>query len=313
MTIVITMTKLIATMFLGILLNKVGILDDRTSRKISQLIIQVTNPLLIVASVSAAQGEDSGTVVSLLITGVVLYAVTPVLGYALARAFRVPKGQRALYMGAIVFANTGFMGYPVVQALYGNAAIFYTSILHMPFNFLFFTLQMALMRKSAEAEGQTDVLETDRNPGRRLRNIFNNGVIASLIALVLFFTGWPLPQVVGDTVAFIGNTTMPLSMLAIGSSIGAYRLKDRLGEKRAYGFTAIRRMICPLVMILIMRPFVSDPVILGIMTITVGMPIASLLAMGAAPYDNQRKTAAVLVAFSTLCSMISIPVLTMLL
>lgn len=312
MEIISTMVKLLATLAIGFILNKTGIIDERTNQKLSQLIIQVTNPLLIISSLSSAQGESMDKILSLLLIGIVLYMIMPLLGYGTARLFKVSIDQRGVYAGALIFSNSGFMAFPILQALYGNSAIFYTSILHMPFNLLFFTFQMQWMLKLAPKDDFVSIC-TKNTFGQRLRNILNNGVIAVILTLFLFFTGFSLPQPLQDTASFIGNITMPLSMLIIGSSVASYALISALKERKILIFTAIRLIFLPIIAFLIFAPIVSDPALLGIIVITIGMPVASILAMAAAPYNNQRKIAALLVGFSTLCSMVTIPIIIILL
>ena len=56
---------------------------------------------------------------------------------------------RGVYQCMVMLANTAFMGYPVVQALYGESAIFYTTIFNFGYNILFYTYGSFLMDKDA--------------------------------------------------------------------------------------------------------------------------------------------------------------------
>ena len=57
------------------------------------------------------------------------------------------KSNRYIYENLLIFANTGFMGFPVISALYGNFAIFPFSIINMPLNILVYSYGVYLIEK----------------------------------------------------------------------------------------------------------------------------------------------------------------------
>ena len=146
-----------------------------------------------------------------------------------------------------------------------------------------------------------------------VRQILNNGVIASAAALVIYFCHIPLPEMVTETCSFIGNICMPLSMMVIGSSIAGYPLRDIFSEKKVYLITVVRLVLMPLLVYFLTGLFTDDVNLIKVATITTGMPIASIVAMASTPYPKQGKEAAIAVVFSTLCSLVTIPVMCVLL
>ncbi|NLN96924.1 MAG: hypothetical protein GX127_00745 [Eubacteriaceae bacterium] len=308
MHILSTMAMLMLTLAIGYGLNKMQILDEQTNRQLSRLIVDVTTPLLVIASVASAQGDDTTKVMGLLYFGMGLYATMPIIAYGLVRLLKVEKYHRAVYAGALIFSNNVFMAFPIIKALYGDTALFYTSVLHMPFNLVFYTLQMQWMRRLAEKDGLISPVKSD-TLRHRLHLIFNNGIFAVVIAFFLFITGTTLPHVLQQTAAFIGNTTMPLAMLIVGSSMASYSLSAIAQEPKIVLFTFVRLVVFPLVAYIFFSSFVQDPMVLGIITVTLGMPAANILAMAAAPYDNQNKIATLMVGFSTIAAMVTIPLM----
>ncbi len=313
MVIAVTMCKLLAALLLGYYLNKRGILDEGTSKRLSTMIVNYVLPFLIISSVAGIEGNQ-GEVLVLFLAGLLCYCIFPLIAWVLVRFLRVPVTLRGTYMCMLIFSNNSFMGYPVVSALFGNQAIFYTTIFHMAFNLMFFSLGMILIRRDA----QVDEYKPDRplRPRERLavvRQVANNGVIASILALVIYFCRIPLPGIVSETCSFIGNVCMPLSMMVIGCSIAGYPLRELITEKRVYFVAAFRLILLPLLTYFGVGLLIPNNEIVKIATITVGMPIASLVAMGSAPFREQGKAASIAVVFSTLCSMATIPVMCMLL
>lgn len=308
MTIIATMCKLMFAMILGYILFKKGILNKDVNKKISSLIVQVTCPCLIISSVSTVPHEGAEVVVKLLIAGVVIYVMLPFLALFLTRIIRVPAYLRGTYMCMFIFSNSMFMGYPVVQALYGDMAIFYCTIFNMPFNILYFSLALNLFKKDAAIKSG-DYQKEKINP----KNFINIGIIASVIALVIYFAKLQIPTLVFDCLGFVGNITTPLSMVIIGSSLAAVSLREIKGEKGIWPMIPIRLAVIPFIVWCVMHLFTNDPITLGICTASAGMPVASLVAMGTVQYERQGKCASIGVAISTIFSMVTIPIMAILL
>lgn len=297
MTIVVTMVKLLLTMFVGFYLGRKNILDQITNGKLSEVVLQFTAPALAIAAVAKVQNSDPKTVIKLLIMGVFLYAITPFIGWLVARGLHVDKDLRGTYMNMIIFCNTAFMGYPVVQALFGDSAIFYTCILHMPFNIVFYTLGLYLFARDAGGETKIEA-----------KNFINNGVIAAVIALIIYFTGVKLPDIIVEPISFVGNITMPLSMLIIGSTISRYSFREVFGNGKMYVLSFVRLAVMPAFTYIVAQFILDDPQIIAVATIIGGMPVAALVAMGPAEYEKQGEHGSLSVALTTLLSMLTVPI-----
>ncbi len=308
MIIATTMCKLLLAMLIGFYLSKKGILTQEVNAKISAMIVEITCPCIILNSISNVPRDDPQMVLKIFLAGIIMYCIFPILARIITKIMRVPAHLRGTYMCMFIFANTTFMGYPVVQALFGDSAIFYITIFNMPFNVLFFTLALYYFQKDAAIESNT--LEKMKvSP----RSLINNGIIASVAALVIYFTNLQLPDLFYSCVGFIGDITTPLSMIIIGASMAAASLKEIKTEKGIWPMLPIRLGLMPLIVWVFMHLFTSDATIISICTIGAGMPVASLVAMGSAPYPRQNKAASIGVVVSTLVSLVTIPVMAALL
>lgn len=308
MTIVITMCKLLFAMVIGFYLFKKNILTREVNAKLSALIVEITCPCIILNSISTVSHDDPGLIVKLFLAGVVMYLIFPILARFFTKLMRVPAHLRGTYMCMFIFSNNTFMGYPVVQALFGDSAIFYITIFNMPFNILFFTLALHYFKKDAAIESG------DYTPEKvDFRKFINNGIIASIAALIIYFANIPMPEIFYSCVRFVGNITTPLSMIIIGSSMAAASFRAIKTEKGIWPMLPIRLGVLPLIVWLFMHLVTKDLNLINICTIGAGMPVASLVAMGSAPYPTQNKAASIGVAVSTICSLVTIPIMAILL
>ena len=89
--------------------------------------------------------------------------------------------------------------------------------------------------------------------------------------------------------------------------------KDIFSEKKVYIITAVRLILMPVLVYFAMGLFTDNGELIKVATITTGMPIASIVAMVSTPYQKQGKASAIAVVFSTICSLVTIPVMCVLL
>lgn len=298
MTIVVTMTKLLIAVASGFYLNKKEILDEDTCKKLSTMIVNFTSPLLIISSAGQLSKGSQSDIIVMLISGLVLYLTLPLISMAIIRLLRVSADCIGIYQSMLIHANVAFMGYPVVQALYGESSIFYTTIFNLGFNLLFYSYTLFLLDKDA---GQSSKFDPKR--------LLNAGTIAAFMALIIPFSGIALPEIILQPCSFIGNVTTPLSMLIIGSNMANYPLRDILSEKKIYAISVVRLLVMPLLTALYMRLFTDNPLLICMTAMTIGMPVASMVAMASSKYEKQGRVGSISVVLSTLCSMITIPIL----
>lgn len=301
-SIISVLCKLFALLALGYFLNKRKILDTHINGGISSLMVNATNPALILSSISATGNSDQSDVMRLILFGALFYALLVLLAFLLVRLLRVPNQKRSTVQLLLVFSNTGFMAIPVVQTLYGDIAVFYCTILNLPFNFLIYSYGVYLLSKSSGS-------------GKKLsfRQFLSPGIIASALALLIYFTDFRIPTVINDTFSFLGNITPPLSMLLLGSVLAEYPLSSMWQDKRINLLLLIKLLLLPFLALFLTSLFFTDPVIIGVTTLTFAMPCASMCVMLCKEYKGDSRTASVGVVFSTLLSLITIPIIFLLL
>jgi len=292
------MTKLLFTMAVGFYLNKKNILDQETSKKMSAMVVNFTAPLLIISSASQVAGDNQSVILLMLFSGLFLYFLFPAISLAAAKLVHAPSDCRGVYQCMVMLANTAFMGYPVVQALYGESSIFYTTIFNFGYNILFYTYAAFLLDKDA---GQASKFEPKR--------LVSMGFLSGLVALAIPFSGITLPELVLQPCSFIGSVTTPLSMLIIGSNMANYPLRDIFSEKRIYVMAFIRLLVMPVLTAAYMSLLTDDPLLICMTAMTIGMPVGSMVAMASSKYEKQGRIGSISVVMTTICSMATIPIL----
>jgi len=304
-----TMVKLLLILILGFTLNKLNILDNNTNAKLSGLIVNITCPLLVISSVSGlGDSVDRLAILPTLLGSFGLYFGLILLGEIISRLPIFKKEDRSINALMIVFANTSFMGIPVMESIYGTDAIFYNSIINFPFNILIYTYAILRLGSLNTAGGHTD-----GKPRLNLKLILNPGFIMTLLALVLFLTGIRLPAVVIDTCSMVGGITSPLSMLVLGSTIAMYPLKEAVTDFRCYLFSIVRLLIIPLLALGGCRLLGISEYITGVVVLSTAMPVAAMVLMTARQYGGNTERISRTILVTTVLSVVTIPIIASLL
>lgn len=293
-----TMCKLFFAIIIGFVLNKKDILNTKVNKSISSVIIQIANPCLIVGSVVSMKSGNNHLAIELLTVGLVIYIAMPIISFILVKVLPLKVDYQKTYICMLMFSNCGFMALPILQSMFGNQAVFYNTLLHMPYNLLFFTLGAYLLAKDGEGDFKFEI-----------KQLITPGVISSILAIVLYFTAYSLPTPISESLNFVGSLVTPLSMISIGASIGDYPILAVLKDKSLYFITVLRLVAAPLFVFFLASLLTHDMMIIKIATISIGMPVGSMVAMGANEYNGNVQVASSGVALSTLLSLITIPIM----
>lgn len=292
-----TMLKLFLLLILGFVLFKCHIFDEYTNKKISALIVNVASPMLIISSIAGVEGSNKSIVFLMIGAGILMYIGFIILGKIINRIFPFPKKDWPVYECMVVFANTGFMGYPVLLDVFGQEAVFYASLIHMAFNFFVYTYAIMCLTKGDDSEFKLN-----------FKQLLTPGIILIFVGIFIYLFDIQLPSVLMDTINSVGSLTAPLSMMMIGSSLAVYPIKDSFTDWRSYVFAFVRLMIVPFVTMIMCRLLHIDAYYANITIITNAMPVGSIVLMLATQYNANVKIVTRNIVVSTLLSVITIPI-----
>lgn len=292
-----TMLKLFLLLILGFVLFKCHIFDEYTNKKISALIVNVASPMLIISSIAGVEGSNKSIVFLMIGAGILMYIGFIILGKIINRIFPFPKKDWPVYECMVVFANTGFMGYPVLLDVFGQEAVFYASLIHMAFNFFVYTYAIMCLTKGDDSEFKLN-----------FKQLLTPGIILIFVGIFIYLFDIQLPSVLMDTINSVGSLTAPLSMMMIGSSLAVYPIKDSFTDWRSYVFAFVRLMIIPFVTMIMCRLLHIDAYYANITIITNAMPVGSMVLMLATQYNANVKIVTRNIVVSTLLSVITIPI-----
>lgn len=296
MIVVNQMIQLFIMIGIGFVIAKTSLFEGDFNQKLTKLVLNLTMPCMIIASVMSSQNVTIA-LKDIMISTFLLVLVLPAFAYLCIR-FLPLKKHKGLYMFMIMYPNVGFMGFPLMQSIFGSESILSTAIINMGFNLSLFTLGIIVMNY-----GQTDC------PQLQLKSLLSPGVISSLMAILIYILKISVPQVIVNPLTLIGNMTTPLAMMIIGATLATYNIKDIFSDVKVYLFTIFIDVIVPIIFYPLIILFINDVMIQGITLIILAMPVANGAVLFAKTYGQDEFLAAKTVFISTLMAIITIPLL----
>ncbi|MCR8744850.1 AEC family transporter [Romboutsia lituseburensis] len=280
---------------IGYYTRKKDLLDEYTTSKLSSLTMSIFLPSMIINSMQIDYSPDMiDKIIKLLIISLVMYTISYLASYLLKFIFK-SCNDLGIYQYVIMFSNVGFMGYPVVEAVLGKEAVFYTAIFNLPFNLLTITLGTYFLSK-----GKADYSFS-------IKNFINPVIISIFIGLILFVLNIKLPIFISKPLDMLGNITTPMSMIIIGSMLCASSAIDCFYNKKLYFVTIIRLIILPIAIYFVLNGQIKDSLLISIPIVISAMPAAANTAIMASEYEANTHLASQAVFFTTLFSVITIP------
>ena len=291
-------------MGLGFLLARLGILNSSGLESLSRLIAKTLLPVLIFYNSVISTDRDSLSRFFMILPAALFsFAFLYICSYVMQRALRLPPSQAGIYRFMQIFGNVGFIGIPVITALYpqvGMACISVYTVVDQP---LMWTLGASLVRRKDESQ----------NWIARIRRLISPSLISVFLATSWITLRLPLPTVFSTAMQTLSGSTMPLSLLYIGGSLFFYDRGGIFRKKSLYALCLLRMLILPLCVFLILRVFKLSEDFSEIIAILAGIPAPSVAPILAQEHGADTEYAGSGVMLTTLSCIVTLPVLILLL
>ncbi|MCR5837750.1 MAG: AEC family transporter, partial [Lachnospiraceae bacterium] len=281
----------------GYILNKFGILDSNFNRRGSKLIINGTTPAMMISSVLAlSTPPEAKDVMTVFIISIAMYTLLPLIGYILTIVIKPTRGSVGVYHFMYIFSNVGFMGFPILNAIYGPTAVFYAGIVNIIFNLGCYSYGILIINRGSDVESSMN-----------LKKLISPGIICSILALLIYVTGVHFPPVIEDTVSTIGGITPALAMIIIGSTLATIDLKDIFNDVYVYIFAIIKQIAIPILLIPVCRLLIKDELVYGVTMMMLLMPVGNTAVLFTTDFEHDESIAAKSVFITTAMSLFTIP------
>ncbi len=289
---VLTLFLLIGT---GFAAGKLKLVTAAGTGEMSALLLNVVVPCVVIHSFQTPCDPDT---LRTLAVGAAALSLCYVIWTGVVQLFfrREEPSLRAPLRYGSMYANAGFMGLPLIQAVLGDEALIFAVVSMVVFNIFSFTLGAMMV-------GGRDAFT--------LRKVFlNPGVIAAAAGLPLLLTGITLPGPLYKAVGFIADLNTPMAMIIIGAQMARAGLASTFRNPKLYMASALKLFLMPAIAAAVLLPLGLEPLFFVSAVILAGAPTAAATSMFAERFGRDAERAAQLVSLSTLLSILTLPVLT---
>ena len=296
--IIIQMLSILGIVLVGFASARRGLWAPELDRKLSVFVINVSMPALIISSAMNDEVDfERSEIVTLLLAATLNYLLLLGMAYVVSAIWRVPPSRRGLLRFMLAFGNISFIGYPVVDAIFGPRAVFCTSVVNIPYNLIMFTFGTSFIRG------------TRISAAFRPRQLLTPCIAASLVAMTLALLRVRTPAAVADWFHLLGDITIPCALLIIGSSLSHISVRDMLGNRFVYTAAGLRLFLLPLLVMGMLRLLGVDPFITNVLVVLSAMPVATNGVIFCLQYGKDERVMTQALFITTVLSVVSIPLL----
>ena len=279
-------------MIAGFCFSKAKVVREEAIPVLNSLVVYAAGPAVMIQSflISFSTEKLKGMgVAALLSAGLMLIAI------AIGNLFFPKKDAIARF--AVVYNNCGFIGIPLVQAVLGEEAVFYLTVLMAVWNVFSWTVGITAL---AEDTGWISIRKVLTNPA----------VVSIAIGLVFFLSPLQMPQVLRQSLQYVGNMNTPLAMMVLGYSLTKADFSEVFHQPRLWKIAAFRLIIIPLVTLgaFCFVPAEFNEIRMTLM-IAAATPTGATLSIFLGILKKKSSSATLIISLTTICSMVTIPLI----
>ena len=279
-------------MFLGHLLYRRKMIDERFSKQLSALLLNIVTPAVLIISYQRPfDKEDARQLALAFFYSAVTFAIAIVAAWLL-----FGRSQKLYAKDArmcVIFSNNGFMAIPLLQALLGAEGGFLGSASIVSATVIAWTYGARML----SGERGTDFKKILLNPG----------TLALAGGVLLFCSPWKLPGPIFQAAEYLGGLNTPLGMIVLGVNLSQANVLSCLKDKTVYLISFVKLLVVPLLSAGALYVLGAQTVTAMALLIGVAAPSGVIASMMAQMFGTDYRFSARAVAVTTLLSAVTMP------
>lgn len=286
---------LFALMLLGAWMKKRGVIDAAGKRCLTDLCVNLIIPCNIFRSCLLEMDMEIFRACGLLLlSAAVMQAACLALNRFLFNCY--PPQRKKVLQYCTIVPMSGFLGNPIAEGLYDAVGVLYTSIFLIPMRIVMWSVGTTYFVADAEVDKKKVAKNVATHPC----------LVAIYLGLFCMVTQLPLPAVVTKTVGYVGSCNSAMTMFIVGTILADVKLST-IVSKDTILFSFLRLLALPTLALGLGTALGLERVALGVSVLMTGMPAGATAAIFAARYGSDADFATRCVVFSTLASMVTLP------
>ena len=283
----------------GVFGRKRNIITPEANKGMIDLLLRILLPFMIVSSFSFSYDDSiKANVVKAFYFSFIAYII--IIGISILLTKPIKDEKRIILHFANVFTNTGYIGFPILNVIYGPEAVIHGSIFNMFFVLFLWSYGIMIFKgRMAKEELKKEIIKALLNPS----------VIAVYIGVAMMVFNLKFPEVVLNSIKSVGNMTGPLSMIIVGAIFADVNIKSHLKDWTIYYGILMKMVLIPAILCLIAIIIRDKSVVTNSIIILASMPSAAMTSIFAENFNLKKDYATMIMVVTTLISILTIPVL----
>ncbi|MBR4510190.1 MAG: AEC family transporter [Ruminococcus sp.] len=280
-------------MLVGFLCSKTGLISESSNKDLSKIVLQVVNPVVIFMSY---QTEQKPELIRELMLTFALSCLSFVVLIAGAYLFirKKPDRNTEIERFSSIYSNCGFMGIPLVNALFGMEGVFCLTAYITVFNLIVWTHGVILIT------GEKDMKAV-------IKVFYSPTVIAIIIGLLCFFLGIRLPEIPSKALGYITELNTPLAMIVSGATIAGTDLKTLVKKVGVYKVCSVKLILLPILLSVILCWLPVDEKVRMTVIVAASAPPAAMCTLLCIRSGKDSLYASEIFTAGTILSVITLP------
>lgn len=283
----------------GVYGSRKKIINPELNKGLTDILIKIALPFMIVSSfIFTYDYTVKDNIVKTSYYSIAAYIIMAVVSRILL--FPVKNDKKTILHFANVFVNTGYVGFPILNSIYGSEGVIYGSIFNMFFVILLWTYGIMLYRGG---------LEKGYLKKELIALLFNPSIIAVIIGVVIMVFDIRINGAILVGIKGIGSITGPLSMIIIGVILSNAKVKKYMRDWTVYYGITVKLIAIPIIIYMVSLQLPESSRALKSVIIMTAMPASAMTSILAESFGKEKDYAAIIVSATTLLSLITIPAL----
>lgn len=286
--------SLFIIMIIGYYASKKGIITNNINKGLTEILLKISLPLLVVSSFNITYSSElKSNVIKCFYYSLIIFFISTIISKIILKPLK--NKNKYILQFSNVFSNCGFIGFPIIEGIYGKEGLIYASIFNMIFTILVWTYGISLFTGGINKENINKVLK-------------NPSIIAVFIGIFIMIFKINIPKVILNPIEIVGGMTSSLSMLIVGAIIANISIKDYIKDISIYYGVITKLLIVPICISIILNLLKCPAKVMNVMILLSAMPTAAMAPIFAESFEKDKGYASVLLFLTTLFSVFTLPI-----
>ena len=284
-------------MTIGFVFSKTKYVSDKFGKVLSQMLMNVVLPGLCFKTFSQNVTMDNiGSNLKFFVCGVILTVIMAAIAIPLGGAFSKNADTKEIYRYALCVPNSGYFGFPMIQAVFGEQALVNTMVFTIPLNIFIYTVAQYML---------------DPEKKFTLKKLLNPTLLSMVAGIAAGLIGLKIPGVITEVCGSAAACMSPLAMTMTGFVLARIPMRKLLVNPKAYLVSLLRLVVIPVLMLGVMTLLNVEKELTLIAVAVYAMPVGLNAVVFTEAFGGDSRTGAQVCFISTVFALLTLPVIFM--